>query len=342
MKKSIRVDELQTGMYVVMPLSWKDHPFLRSKFLLTEQKQIAQIRAHGIREVLVDLEKSKTLPQQKVEPKTVSELAYVSHSDTLVDPKDEPPPALWNPETLIAPELLEAIRDRNLPPERKSLAVYSHTRQMMERLLEAPTAENLRAGKEAISAVTDLVLADDQTAMNMLRITSHDFYTYTHSVNVGITSLMLAKALFKNSDGHDLHELSAGFFLHDLGKVMVDPAIINKPARLTEAEMRRMRIHPYQGYKILRDADALSEECRIVVMEHHELMDGGGYPKRIGGDQIHLYGRICCIADVFDALTAERSYKKAMAPFDALSLMRDKMPNHFDRKLFASFVTLFR
>jgi HD-GYP domain-containing protein (c-di-GMP phosphodiesterase class II) len=106
--------------------------------------------------------------------------------------------------------------------------------------------------------------------------------------------------------------------------------------------MRRMRIHPYQGYKLLRDADALSEECRVIVMEHHELMDGGGYPKRIKGDQIHIYGRICCIADVFDALTAERSYKKAMTPFDALTLMRDKMPNHFDRPLFGAFVDLFR
>lgn len=343
MKQTVPIEELQLGMYVVLPLSWKDHPFLRSKFRLSEQKQIEQMRAHGIREVQVDLEKSDNRTPRKSAPKTLSELEYVSHNDTsVVDPKDEAPPPVWEPETLVAPELLEAIRDQRLPPEQKSLVVYTHTRQMMERLLETPTAENLRASKEAISSVTDLVLSDNQTAMNMLRITAHDFYTYTHSVNVGITSLLLAKTLFRNSDGHDLHELSAGFFLHDLGKVMVDPAIINKPARLTETEMRRMRIHPYQGYKILRDADALSEECRIVVMEHHELMDGKGYPKRIGGDQIHLYGRICCIADVFDALTAERSYKKAMTPFDALTLMRDKMPFHFDKPLFAAFVALFR
>lgn len=153
---------------------------------------------------------------------------------------------------------------------------------------------------------------------------------------------MLAKALLGDSDGHDMHELGAGFFLHEPGKIKVDPAIINIPARLSEDEMRRMRIHPYQGYKILKEAEAMSEECRIIVMEHHERYDGSGYPKRLGGDQIHIYGRICGIADVFDALTAERSYKQAMKPFDALSLMRDKMPNHFDRKLFTSFVTLFK
>lgn len=342
MKKNIPVSELRVGMYVILPLSWSEHDFLRSKFKLASAEQIDKIRAHGLREVAVDLERSDVAPGDKMAPQSVSELEYVSHSDVVVDPKDQAPPPLWNPDTLVPPELREAIHDRRLPPEQKAQAVYHHTRDMMQRMLDAPGPANIRAGKEAIRSVTDLILTDDQTARSLLRITAHDFYTYTHSVNVGITSLMLAKALFKNSDGHDLHELGAGFFLHDLGKVMVDPAIINKPARLDETEMRRMRIHPYQGYKLLRDADALSEECRVIVMEHHELMDGGGYPKRIKGDQIHIYGRICCIADVFDALTAERSYKKAMTPFDALTLMRDKMPNHFDRPLFGAFVDLFR
>ncbi len=338
MKKTIPIDELQIGHFVHLPGAWLDHPFLRSKFKLTTALQIAQIRAHGIRQVVVDVDKS----DMSSTPQSMAELAYVSHSDTPVDPKDEAPPAAWNPDDLVPPELREAIHDRRMRPEDKSRAVYRHSVQMMQRLLDAPTAENLRTAKTAISSITDLILADDQTAQNLLRITLHDFYTYTHSVNVGVTSLMLSKALFGGTDAHDLHELGAGFFLHDLGKVKVDPAIINKPARLTEEEMRRMRIHPYQGYKLLRDADALTEECRIVVMEHHELMDGNGYPKRLGGDHIHLYGRICCIADVFDALTAERSYKKAMTPFDALTLMRDKMPYHFDRQLFNAFVMLYK
>jgi HD-GYP domain-containing protein (c-di-GMP phosphodiesterase class II) len=340
MKQKVSVGDLRVGMYVELPLSWTEHNFLRSKFKLTSPEQIAAVRAHGLREVMVDFARSDVPPPSPPQP--LGELEYVSHSDAIVDPKDAPPPPLWNPDTLVPAELREAVHDQRLAPEQKAQAVYRHSREMMLRMLDAPSAENIRASKEALGSVTDLILRDDQTARNLLRITAHDFYTYTHSVNVGIISLMLAKALFKNSDGHDMQELGAGFFLHDLGKVMVDPAIINKPARLDETEMRRMRIHPYQGYKLLRDADALTEECRIIVMEHHELMDGGGYPKRVKGDQIHIYGRICCIADVFDALTAERSYKKAMTPFDALTLMRDKMPNHFDRPLFNRFVELFR
>ncbi len=342
MKKPIPVNQLQIGMYVILPLSWTEHPFLRNRFKISADKQIDEMRAHGIREVLVDFDKSTFSGGKENQPQSVEELGYVSHNDTPADPKDGTPPPKWNPDNLVNPELMQAIRDESLESVEKARAVYHHTRDMMERLLEAPTADNVHASKEAIRSVSDMVLSNGETARALLRITSHDFYTYTHSVNVGFSSLMLAKALFQGSSGHDLHELAAGFFLHDLGKVKVHPAIINKPAKLTETEMRRMRIHPYQGYKILRDADALSEECRIIVMEHHELMDGSGYPKRIGGDQIHIYGRICCIADVFDALTSERSYKQAMTPFNALTLMRDKMPNHFDKQLFAAFVGLFR
>jgi HD-GYP domain-containing protein (c-di-GMP phosphodiesterase class II) len=190
--------------------------------------------------------------------------------------------------------------------------------------------------------VTDLILSEDETASNMLRITSHDYYTYTHSVNVGVTAIILAKELFRTSDNHNLHELGAGFFLHDLGKVNIDPAIINKPGRLTDAEMGQMRTHPYKGYKILQEADALSDECRHIVLEHHERHDGAGYPKGMKGDEIHLYGRICAVADVFDALTAERSYKQALGRYEALKLMKEQMLAHFHKDVFDAFVLLFK
>lgn len=176
----------------------------------------------------------------------------------------------------------------------------------------------------------------------MLAITAHDFYTYTHSVNVGVLAVMLSRALFRNLGAHNMHELGAGFFLHDLGKIRVDPAIINKPGILTEEEMKKMRIHPYQSCKILAEAGQLSEECRIIAFQHHEREDGKGYPRRLQGEEIHVYGRIGCIADVYDALTAERSYKPRLSPFEALRLMKEEMINHFRRDLFEKFVLLFQ
>ncbi len=119
--------------------------------------------------------------------------------------------------------------------------------------MDDPKAENIKEAKQGISEIVDMVFSQDDTSHYLLRITSHDFYTYTHSVNVGILSIMLAKHLFKGASNHNMHEIGAGFFLHDLGKIRVDPAIINKPGRLTEEEMQQMRKHPYQSYKILKE-----------------------------------------------------------------------------------------
>jgi len=102
-----------------------------------------------------------------------------------------------------------------------------------------------------------------------------------------------------------------------------------------------MKKHPVKGYQILETLQELTEESKIIVMEHHESADGNGYPRRAMEKDIHVYGRICAIVDVFDALTAERSYKKAMSTFDALKLMKEKMGTRFDNNLFNEFVRIF-
>ncbi len=342
MIKKIRVEDLKVGMYIILPVSWLSHPFSLSQFKIKDKHQIQEIKKCGIRELKVDLDKSD-LPAEPPAKKPTKSIATntLDATEHQPHPKAEVPDK-WDPKTLVPPELVAVIQDNAMSPSTKAKTIYKHSLQMMSRLLESPTAENIKAGKGAIKSVASLILKDDETAYNMLRITSHDFYTYTHSVNVGITSIMLAKEVFRHSDNHDLEELGAGFFLHDLGKVNIDPAIINKPGRLTDEEMNQMRSHPYQGYKILKEAGALSEECEYIVLQHHERYDGNGYPKRLKGDDIHIYGRICCIADVFDALTAERSYKKSLPKFDALKMMRDEMQDFFSRDLLEPFILLFR
>lgn len=341
MIKKVRVAELKIGMYVILPGNWMSHPFALNHFMIKNKHQIKEIKTCGIHEIEVDFDKSdlpvEPQPDPTTRPSIIDGPDHTGHP-----PHTTGPPSKWNPETLVPPELVAAIEDKSLSPDAKSRAVYNHSLQLMSRMLESPTAENLHTSKLAIKSVTDLILRDDETAYNMLRITSHDFYTYTHSVNVGITSIMLAKEVFRHSDNHDLEELGAGFFLHDLGKVNVDPKIINKPGRLTEDEMNQMRTHPYQGYKILKEANALSKECEYILLQHHERYDGEGYPKHLKGNEIHVYGRICCIADVFDALTAERSYKQPLCKFDALKLMRDEMQSFFSRELLEPFILLFK
>jgi HD-GYP domain-containing protein (c-di-GMP phosphodiesterase class II) len=326
MKDTIHTKDLKVGMFVLLPYSWLKPPFISREFKITSQDQIDKIVEYGLATIIIDTEKGIT----------------TGTADARFVETPAPTPArTWEPEKLVPPELREAIHDKKLPPEKKSRVVYQCSLDLMGRLFDDPKTENIGEAKAGIAEIVDLVVSDDATSAALLEITSYDYYTYTHSVNVGVFSILLAKSLFRGSDAHDMHELGAGFFLHDIGKVRVASDIVNKPGKLTDDEMAIMRTHPDQGYAILSETKQLTEECRIIVLQHHERQDGGGYPKKLQGDAIHTYGRICSIADVYDALTAERSYKKKMDTFSALKLMKEQLLNHFHQDMFEKFVLLF-
>ena len=321
MIKTIPANKLELGMYVNLPMSWLSHSFIKNNFLITSRSQIDKIIKSSLKEVKIDTSLGKDLTEEDI--------------------TDEPSPSV--PETVqkVVPEgLREVIRDPNLSPEKKARAVRQYSQEMMKNLMESPSAENIGEVMTAISDIVDLIVTDDETNNYLLNITSHDFATYTHSVNVGILSISLAKALYGQSDSHDMHALGAGFFLHDLGKVRVNLSIINKPGKLNDQEWQEMRQHPDHGFEILRETDKLDKESRIIVLQHHERDDGSGYPLGVKGTDIHPYGRICSIADVYDALTSIRPYKPQMPPFEALRIMQKEMLHHFHRDVFERFVRL--
>ena len=159
----------------------------------------------------------------------------------------------------------------------------------------------------------------------------------------GVLSVLITKKLFNGSRYHDVPELGAGFFLHDLGKCNVPSNLVYKRGTLTDEEMRWMRLHPAHGHIILKKAKQLSQECEYIVLQHHEREDGSGYPHGLKGDEIHLYGRICRIADVYDALTSKRPHKvdAELPPFKALQIMKDELVTPFNWEIYTAFVSLF-
>ena len=248
----------------------------------------------------------------------------------------------FNPIDLVSEELRETIENTHIPPRTKAKAVYDHSIKMMNHVLKDPNAENILSGKKMVYEIVDHILADDETAAQMTKITSHDYYTYTHSVNVGMLAVLLTKSALEGTiAAHNMHELGAGFFLHDLGKCDVPVSLINKPDILSPEEWKLMREHPSKGNKLLSDTHNLSKETGVIIMQHHEREDGSGYPFGLTGHEIHFYGRICSIADVYDALTSTRAYKKKLPPFEALRIMKNEMIHHFHKDLFGVFLTLF-
>jgi len=325
--KAIKPENLRVGMYVKLGKYAQMLPLFEESFKVASETQIVNIIDKGVPIVNIDLDKS--------------DLDGIEFDDVEFEeniPTDEE----FNPIKMISDDLRHVIENPNAPPETKAKAVYSHSLKMMETILETPSPENILSGKQMIHNIVDHILADDETAGCLTQITSHDYYTYTHSVNVGLLSILLSKSVFTDTSDHDMKELGAAFFLYDLGKCNVPAHLINKPGELNEKEWEMMKKHPTDGYRILAEAKQLSDECAIIVMQHHERYNGDGYPKRLRDDQIHVYARICSITDVYDALTSTRSYKKKIPTFEALHVMKDEMIGHFYRDLFEKFVLLFK
>ena len=330
-------DKLEIGMFIILPDSLFDNPFWASEFVIENQHQIQKIIKSNLKTVRVDTEKSK--------------LVVEMHNTNVIKVKktykDKKEPATssdkWEPERFMSPQLVEAFKNTKMAPSDRSKIVNDYSREMMKNIIENPTAENITASKKGIAEIVDVIMNEDETCDNLVKIVSHDFYSYTHSVNVGIKSVLLAKEFYGDSAIHDMHELGYAFFLHDIGKIHISAEIINKCGRLTEMEMDEMRKHPEESKKILDHTNHLNKKSDVqsIISQHHERIDGSGYPLGLKGFDIHPYASICCIADVYDALTGQRSYKAAKPPKEALKIMTEQMSNHFNREMLNKFIELF-
>ncbi len=240
----------------------------------------------------------------------------------------------------VEQNLDKIVRDNNIETREKAEIVYSSATFLMQKLFENPRAGNniRRCEKLALNAV-EFVLRDDRALETFLAVTSYDYYTYTHSVNVCIFSVALAQSTGLG-EMSELRVLGTGALLHDIGKSLIDKRIINKNGPLNSEEWAKMKEHPVQGVKLLRQTGGVPEECFTVVSQHHERCDGSGYPRGLRGDKIHPYGRVSAIADVFDAMTTKRVYRNAVGTFTALQTMKTEMHDGLDQDMFREFVQL--
>lgn len=237
--------------------------------------------------------------------------------------------------------LMGLLRDPDITVEQRSEIAHISVLNTAKSLFEEPSIEAVVRYKNSISILMKFIFREPEGLTNLIRLTSYDFTLYTHSVNVGIFAIGLAKALFINNKTHNMSELAAGFFLHDIGKCTIPQEILRKHGQLTKDEWTVIHTHPAAGQILLEKYEALTKESNVIVMQHHERNDGSGYPKGLNGADIHIYSKICAIADVFEALTAIRPYKKSHSAFSALTIMKNEMHNGFDPQFFHQFIVMF-
>lgn len=186
--------------------------------------------------------------------------------------------------------------------------------------------------KEYGEKIVGAICRDGIVLTELRGVLYHDYHTFTHSANVAMYSVMLARAL-GISDREELSEIATGGLLHDAGKLDIPPGILTKPGRLDDAELRMIRRHPDFGFRKLCQRDDLSRRQLMMVYQHHEQIDGSGYPVRSAGSEIHLWGRICGVADVFEALTANRPYRAGSSFAQACEMMNERSGKAFDEEV---------
>lgn len=183
-----------------------------------------------------------------------------------------------------------------------------------------------------VEETVDLIYPEIMGSTNILNqiklLRQKDEYTMKHSVSVSVIAVKLGESMGLKEPA--LRSLAKAALLHDIGKARVPMELITKPARLTSQEFKEVQQHPLYGFKIAQEMQLPDLEVFTAILQHHEKFDGSGYPFRVLGRKLHIYSRIIAVADVFDALTSDRPYRKAMPLFDALDEVVNNSTGHLD------------
>ena len=200
--------------------------------------------------------------------------------------------------------------------------------------IEASRRINVLDLRDAVDKILDEVLSHSNTLVHLVDIRTFDDYTFAHSVNVCILSLLTGISLSYNT--LQLKELGIGALMHDIGKTKIPLDLLNKPTRLTKKEFQLMQQHSEQGFEILRNYPEISILSTHVAYQHHERINGSGYPRGLSGNDIHEYSRIVAVTDVYDALLADRVYRPAFLPYDAIRELTRGAYTLFDPRVVAA------
>lgn len=217
-------------------------------------------------------------------------------------------------------------------------AISEATRVNCKRILrqtledfESKTIVDLSEMSTSIHNIIDEILANPDIQISLNDIGAADEYTFSHSVSTTVYSLLIAAQLGYNRQM--MERLAAGSLLHDMGKILLDKKILNKEGELSPEEFEHIKLHTNYGYDMLKKCINLTELSRIIALQHHERMDGSGYPAACPAGELHEFVRIVALADVYDALVTDRCYRRKWSSNNAVNYLIENAETKFDLKL---------
>lgn len=222
--------------------------------------------------------------------------------------------------------------ERVAPLDRYQVLQQAGRDLLIESFQQADTDEKVRGASELGARITGLLCGRNLVLFDLFRVSQHDFDTFSHVINVSTYCLMLAERLGIR-DEQQLERIAIGALLHDIGKLKVPAAILNKPGPLTPHERKIVQQHPQEGFVELSSRKDLNWGQLMMVYRHHERLDGGGYPVGVAGRDLHEWARLCSVLDVFDAMTCLRPYRRAIPVADVLDSLLGQARRGLDKEM---------
>ena len=325
MIKRILREQLKPGMFIHdLNCSWIDHPFVMNSMMVSDGKVIEQIAEYGIRELFIDTSKGLDVPGAKSKDESDAEIHVRFSADTqqIQAHGSNPSPAVPLKEEIVV-----------------AREVHHDARKIAHQVLE-----DVRLGRQIeveklhpiVERITDSIFRNRDALISLSRIKHKDNYTFEHSVSVCVLLTSFCQAMGYERDV--IQDVGIGGLLHDIGKMMVPDAILNKPGALLPHEFLMMQSHAAMGREILRQTPGVPEAAVNIAAQHHERFDGTGYPDKRKGNEITQFGQMASIVDVYDALTSTRIYHNGIAPTAALKKLFEWSKSHFNEELVHHFI----
>ncbi|NMG76927.1 HD-GYP domain-containing protein [Aromatoleum diolicum] len=341
---TVTMDQLRIGLYVVLDLSWFQHPFAFSQFMIKSEDQIREIRSLGLKTVRYNPALSDLTVRQQPE-------AAASVASPTADPEFKMEATGPQPAHAISPEtnseilpalaakrvLVERIRAQREAAARVEHAFVNAAKAIrdIERNLYSDPKETVQQATQLVTQIADSILCAPDLAIHVMGDRTGGEELYFHSLNVAMLSLMIARDLGVPQEVFGA--LGMGALLHDIGRKEIPDKILLKAEPLNQAERNLYQTHCHFGVEIGRRLQ-LSKPVLEIIRDHHELFDGTGYPAGLKGDAIGVMPRIVAVANYYDELCNPVDVANALTPHDALSTMFAKLRSKFDPRMLQAFI----
>lgn len=335
MKHQISTDKLKIGMYVAeLDRPWLESPFLFQGFVIDDDEDLDKLR-ECCEFVYVDEERSQVSVKTAIDSagdEGSRKQAEDFHVGAAVSSVNKQPD--------------QKIAENASPSSASFQAEYEHAREVRTTAHSntIKVLDDVRLGRsvdadearQVVGGLINTISRNASTALWLTNLRSKNAYIADHSINTSILAIAFARHL--GLPKAEIATIGIGALLHDVGMMRVPNDILEKPGPLSDEEFGVVKRHPAEGQAVLKLTQHMPDSCLRIVRSHHERLDGSGYPDGLQGEDIPVSVLIVAVADVYDAMIADRPYRHGVSPQEALTTLHKEAKDHFGRDLIEEFI----